>query len=232
MHPGTFAATDPERPAVIVEPGGPTVTYRELEERSQPGGTPAARTRPRHRTARRDPLPAVREYLELAWGAQRAGLYHVGINVHLTADEAAYIVRDSQADLIVAWDGHAGRPRGPRCSRIRAWGARGRLMFGEPRDDWESYAAAVAAQPLDADRRTRPRVTSCSIRQVRPGDPRASNGATRRRPARQPSRRPRQVAAWSAGTPSRGTILPCPPLRSTTPRRSSSMGVITAAAPS
>ena len=34
MHPGTFAATDPDRPAIIVEPAGTVVTYQELERRS------------------------------------------------------------------------------------------------------------------------------------------------------------------------------------------------------
>lgn len=145
MHPGTFAATDPERPAIIVEPGGPAVTYRELEERSN---RVAHLLRARGLgVGRRVAILCENraEFLELAWGAQRAGLYFVGVNVHLTADEAAYIVRDSQADLIVASD-----TLGDLAAQVLSdpsLAPRGRLMLGEPRDGWESYAAVVAAQP-------------------------------------------------------------------------------------
>ena len=34
MHPGVFAAKEPERPAVIMGAAGPVVTYAELEARS------------------------------------------------------------------------------------------------------------------------------------------------------------------------------------------------------
>ena len=145
MHPGTFAASDPDRPAVVVEPGGPTVTYGELEAGSN---RVAHLLRARGlTTGRRVAILSENraEYLELAWGAQRAGLYHVGINMHLTADEVAYIVRDSQADLVVASD-----RLGDLADQVFAdegLATRGRLMLGEPRAGWESYAAAVAAQP-------------------------------------------------------------------------------------
>jgi non-ribosomal peptide synthetase component F len=34
VHPGVFAAKEPERPAVIMGAAGPVVTYAELEARS------------------------------------------------------------------------------------------------------------------------------------------------------------------------------------------------------
>jgi non-ribosomal peptide synthetase component F len=34
MHPGVFAAKEPERPAVIMGAAGPVLTYAELEARS------------------------------------------------------------------------------------------------------------------------------------------------------------------------------------------------------
>ncbi|WP_405136511.1 acyl-CoA synthetase [Nocardia sp. NBC_01388] len=144
---GRFGAVDidPARVAVVVEPEGRTLTYGELEERSNrvarllrarglgPGRCIAILAENRI------------EYLEIAWGAQRAGLYYVGVNSHLTAAEVAYIVKDSSADLIVASDTLA------EVASVVVDDAEpvqsGRLMLGAAVDGWESYESAIAAQP-------------------------------------------------------------------------------------
>jgi fatty-acyl-CoA synthase len=41
-------------------------------------------------------------FLEVAWAAQRSGLYYTAINTHLTAGEASYIVDDCGAGLLVS----------------------------------------------------------------------------------------------------------------------------------
>lgn len=46
-------------------------------------------------------LPNGLEYLLVAWGAQRAGLFFVPVNWHLSADEATYIVSDCGARALV-----------------------------------------------------------------------------------------------------------------------------------
>ncbi len=145
MHPGTFAATDPDRPAIIVEPAGTVVTYQELEHRSNQLAQ-LLRSRGLSPGARMAILAENRaEFLEVAWGAQRAGLYYVGINRHLTAAEAAYILRDSGADLIVASDTLADLAR--EITSDPGVAHAGRLMIGLPADGWESYAEALSAQP-------------------------------------------------------------------------------------
>ena len=45
-------------------------------------------------------LPICIEFYELAWGAQRSGLYYTPVNTHLTADEIAYIIDDSGAKAV------------------------------------------------------------------------------------------------------------------------------------
>ena len=40
-------------------------------------------------------------FLEVAWGAQRAGLYYTAVNWHLAADEIAYIVGNCGARVVV-----------------------------------------------------------------------------------------------------------------------------------
>jgi acyl-CoA synthetase (AMP-forming)/AMP-acid ligase II len=46
-------------------------------------------------------LPNRPEFFEVAWAAQRSGLYYTPVNTHLTSDEVAYIVRDSGAKALV-----------------------------------------------------------------------------------------------------------------------------------
>jgi long-chain acyl-CoA synthetase len=101
--PGTYAATDPERPAVITS-SGHVVTFAELEARSrrlaqalrsaglQAGDHVAVLLPNDHRTH------------EVAWALQRSGLYYTVVNTHLTADEAAYIVDDCSAKVLITAD--------------------------------------------------------------------------------------------------------------------------------
>jgi long-chain acyl-CoA synthetase len=98
--PSTFAATHPDRPAVITG-SGQVVTYAELEERScrlaqalfeyglRPGDHVAVVLPNDHRTH------------EVTWGLQRSGLYYTMVNSHLTADETAYIVNDSGSRVLI-----------------------------------------------------------------------------------------------------------------------------------
>ncbi|HEY0106094.1 MAG TPA: AMP-binding protein [Rhizomicrobium sp.] len=100
MHPGMFAAAKPDHPAVIVD-GGRTLSYRELNSRS----LKFAHTFKRLGVGEGDNvallLPNGTEFLEAAWGAHRIGVYYTPINYHLTPGEAAYILNDCQAKVLV-----------------------------------------------------------------------------------------------------------------------------------
>ena len=102
MHPCHFAKSKPDAPAYIMAGSGETVTFKQLDQRSNqiahlfrahginPGDTIAifADNSPR--------------YFELAWAAQRSGLYYVCISSRLTAPEVQYIVEDSGAKALIA----------------------------------------------------------------------------------------------------------------------------------
>ncbi|MEU1370884.1 acyl-CoA synthetase [Streptomyces sp. NPDC005803] len=145
MSESPFGTTDLSRAAIVVEPSGTVVTYAELEARSN-----RAAHLFRARGLERGSCVAIlsenrAEYLELAWAAQRAGLYYVGLNIHLTPAEAAHIVRDSGAGLVVASD-----TLGELADETLAepgFAPAGRLMLGTPREGWESYEAEVAQLP-------------------------------------------------------------------------------------
>ena len=101
MHPSVHAERDPDRPAVIVTPGDRVLTYGELEARANQTarlfGTLGLRVG--------DTIAFCLEnghlFLEVAWAAQRAGLYYVPLSTKLNAEEAAYIIRDSGAKVAI-----------------------------------------------------------------------------------------------------------------------------------
>jgi long-chain acyl-CoA synthetase len=101
MFPGTFAATHPDRPAVIMAETGEGLTYRELED----GSVRLARTLVDHGLRRGDVVALLTDNhpraFEVYWAAQRAGLLVTAVNHHLSPDEAAYIVADCGARALV-----------------------------------------------------------------------------------------------------------------------------------
>ncbi|WP_328885545.1 acyl-CoA synthetase [Streptomyces sp. NBC_00316] len=98
MYPG---AHDPARPAVVTADGGRTLSYGRLEERSLrlADHLRSAGLRPGdHLALLSDNDPRV---IEVYWAALRSGLYLTAVNHHLTAEEAAYIVRDCGAKALI-----------------------------------------------------------------------------------------------------------------------------------
>ena len=96
----TFADRAPDRPAVIMGTGT-VVTFRELEDRSN-----RLANFLHHQGLRPgDHLAVVLEnnerVHEVAWAAQRSGLYWTLINNHLTPEETAYIVEDCGARALI-----------------------------------------------------------------------------------------------------------------------------------
>ena len=99
-RPATYVGTHADRPAVITSTGH-VVTFSELEERScrlaqalythglRPGDHVAVLLPNDHRTH------------EVAFGLQRSGLYYTLVNSHLAAEEAAYIVNDCGASVLI-----------------------------------------------------------------------------------------------------------------------------------
>lgn len=100
MHPSVHAQTDPDKAAIIMAATGQTISYGELEARSN-------RVAQLLRTRGLDVGDTVaiclenhESFFDLCWGAQRAGLIYVVISCRLTAPEIAYILKDSGAKLL------------------------------------------------------------------------------------------------------------------------------------
>lgn len=141
MHPSRHAVTTPDKPAVIMAETGETLSYAELDARSNR----VAQLFRARGLKRGDTVAFFLEnhlrYLELAWGAQRSGLYYVCISCKLTAPEVDYILADSAARLLVtqaALARVAGALETPGVAR---------LMLDGAAPGFEDAEAALALMP-------------------------------------------------------------------------------------
>lgn len=101
MHPGQIADISPDKPAYIMADGGQVVTFLELEHASNQ----IAHLFRQLGLQKGDHVALLLEnhpqFLQLAWGAQRAGLYYTAISYRLQAEEVAYIVNDCGAKMLL-----------------------------------------------------------------------------------------------------------------------------------
>jgi len=102
MHPFIHAQKTPTKPAYIMASTGETVTFKELDERSN-------QLAHLFRDAGLKTGDSVAifmdnnvRYFEICWAAQRAGLYFTCVPSRLTAGEVAYIVGDCGARMLFA----------------------------------------------------------------------------------------------------------------------------------
>jgi long-chain acyl-CoA synthetase len=151
MYPGTFALEDPSRRAVVMGLSGSVVTYGALNSASVRLARllrDAGLRTGDHYAVMSENRP---EYYELVWAGLRSGLYVTAINSHLTADEAAYIVNDCDAKVLVTSVALSDVARDvaaltPKLTR--------RLMIGGETPEHEDYERArdgYSDSPLEAE---------------------------------------------------------------------------------
>ena len=101
MYPGLQAKIRPDQPAIVMARSGETITYRELDERSNR----LAHLLRAARLERGDHYSVFMEnhprFVECGAAAERAGLYCTNINSFLTAGELAYIVNNSGSKALI-----------------------------------------------------------------------------------------------------------------------------------
>ena len=101
MYPGKHAALHPNRLAVVMAGSGETLTYAELEARSNR----LAHLLRAHGLGRLDHYSIYMEnhvrYVECCAAGERAGHYYTCVNSFLTAEELAYILNNSQSKVLI-----------------------------------------------------------------------------------------------------------------------------------
>ncbi|TYL55987.1 acyl-CoA synthetase [Nocardioides sp. BGMRC 2183] len=145
MYPGTWAATDPDRVALVMAGSGRSLTYAELDERS-------LRLANHLRAAglRRGDVVALLsdntpETYEVYWAALRSGLYLTAVNHNLSAEEASYVIGDCDAKALVVSAAKAELVSGIDIA------VADRLVYGGEVPGYDDYEAALAhagAAPL------------------------------------------------------------------------------------
>ena len=100
-HPRAYASVAPHKPAVIVAETGEILSYGDLERAANKGAHFLRRLGLQSGDTIALWLPNIPAYFTLYWAAQRAGLYIAPVATALTAEEAAYILSDSGAKLLV-----------------------------------------------------------------------------------------------------------------------------------
>jgi fatty-acyl-CoA synthase len=149
--PSTWARLSPDKPAVIVAypDGAAVMTYAELDDRSvrfarllrEHGLRPWG-----HVAVLMENRP---EVFEVAWAAQRSGLYLTMINTHLSPDEARYVLADCGAEALVV-SARLGDLASALCEGAPQVGAR--WVVGGPLTGYEDFRDAlhaVAPEPLE-----------------------------------------------------------------------------------
>jgi len=146
MHPGIHAKSNPDKPAYVMAASGETITYGQLDERSNQG----AQLFRSLGLGVGDPIAIMMEnhprYLEVCWAAQRAGLIYTAISSRLTAPEVAYIAQDCGAKALIT--SHAKRDLAAQLeSELPDLGAR--YMVGGSEGAWASWEDQTAAQKAE-----------------------------------------------------------------------------------
>ena len=101
MYPDKYAVTHPDRPAFIMASTGEAVSYAEFEGRSNR----LAQLLQANGLGFEDHYSVFMEnnarYLETCAAGERAGLYYTCINSFLTAEEVAYIIQNSESQVLI-----------------------------------------------------------------------------------------------------------------------------------
>ncbi len=144
MHPTIHARNTPDKPACIMARGDGLITYLALD---------AAANRFAHLLRglglkSGDHIAILLEnnarFFEVCWGAQRAGIVYTPLSTRLTADEAAYVIADCGAKLLVS--SYALREAARQLIALTP-SLSVRLMVDGIIEGYDSYEDGVGAQP-------------------------------------------------------------------------------------
>jgi long-chain acyl-CoA synthetase len=141
MHPGTFAESTPEKPAVVMDDGR-TLTYGELEARSNQLAhlfRAAGLQTGDHIAFVLENRP---EVFVVAWAAQRAGLYYTATSTRLTPGELEYIVDDCGAKALIASAHTLDAAEAANTPKVEL-----KLLVDGTAEGWEPLEAALASHP-------------------------------------------------------------------------------------
>jgi long-chain acyl-CoA synthetase len=154
MYPGERASHAPDKVAFVMAESGNIVTFGQYEA----AANRFAHLVRDHGLRRLDHIALLMDnrpsFLACQGGAERTGLYYTCVNSHLTADEAAYIINDCLARIVVTCPSlHDVAVQLPeRCPAVERW-----LMVDEPAEHqrfelYDDVVACYPTRPVDDER--------------------------------------------------------------------------------
>ncbi len=148
MHPSIHARRTPDKPAYIMAGSGEAVTYRQLDDHSNQVAQYLRALGLRAGETIGLFLDNGPRFLEICWGAHRAGLTYTAISFRATAEEAAYILNDSGSRIcLVSASKAALVPELRRLSpEVDLWAAVDGAIDGMV--SWEAGTAAMPASRI------------------------------------------------------------------------------------
>jgi long-chain acyl-CoA synthetase len=139
-HPSILAQSHPDKPAIIMAGSGETVSFAQLEARSNQYAHFFRSMGLGHGDTIALCMENRAEFFDIVWGAQRAGLVFVAISNRLTASEIDYILGDSAAQILIA-SLYLGETLDALNSPVK------RYVIGGAHTGWHSIEAALEAMP-------------------------------------------------------------------------------------
>jgi long-chain acyl-CoA synthetase len=151
MYAAKHAAAHPDKPAIVMATSGEVVTFAEYEAAANRAAHLLRQTglrRGDHIAIFMDNDPRM---LLCEGAAERTGLYFTCVNSYLSAEEAAYIINDSEARVVMTSASRAevAFQLPARCPNVERWlMAGGGAKPGGPFEDWEEAIAGHPATPI------------------------------------------------------------------------------------
>ncbi|MEZ5539456.1 MAG: acyl-CoA synthetase [Pseudomonadales bacterium] len=148
LHPHFHAKTRPDHPAVIMASTGETISFGQLEVRSNQ----IAHLMRSHGLQRGDHMAFLLDnhvrFFDLVWGATRAGLYFTPISYYLQPDEIEYIINNCHAKVLVVAEKFSDKikPILEKIPEVKVC----YMMDGvqAPFQSWEQATAAMPTTPI------------------------------------------------------------------------------------
>lgn len=146
MYPGKFAETTPDKPALIMAGSGETMTYRELNDRSNQLAQLLRAEGLKEGDRFAIWAENILEYFIGYWAAHRSGLYYTAVNRFLSAEEGGFILSDSGSKALITTPRYKdvaaeALQQAPDCNI--------KLMVGGSNEEFRDFYEALAAFPAE-----------------------------------------------------------------------------------
>lgn len=150
-HPSFHARTQPDHLAMVIADTGETLTYRQLDAGSNQFARllRARGLKPGDRIAVQ--MRNSTDFAQVYWGTTRSGLFLIPLSTHLKPAEAAYIINDCGAKLVVLSASLGETPQSLAADRAALIPAVEAIYFadGEPLAGAEALDTAMAGMPAE-----------------------------------------------------------------------------------